>query len=90
MAENLFTVKQAAFILKVHSLTLRRYIREKKLPAVKVGGNVRIRESDLENFQQDFSPSEKRQSILKLKESNPPFSLDDALWRISGRVSALG
>ena len=55
--ENLLNVRQAAFILKVHPLSVRRYIQQKKLKAVKVGGNVRIKESELLEFNKDYSPT---------------------------------
>ena len=54
--ENLFNVNQAAFILKVHPLTVRRYIKEGVLKAIKIGGNVGIRESQLQAFSRDFTP----------------------------------
>ena len=57
--ENLFNVKQAAYIIKVHPLTLRRYIKEGKLKAIKAGGNIRIRESELQQFNKDFTPQPK-------------------------------
>ena len=51
--DNLFNVNQAAFILKVHPLTIRRYIKEGRLKALKVGGAIRIREKDLQEFNKD-------------------------------------
>ncbi len=48
--EKLFTPREAAEHLKVHVETLRRYIREGQLQAVKVGGRLRIQESDLIKF----------------------------------------
>ena len=55
--DNLLSVKQVAYILKVHPLTVRRYIKEERLKAVKSGGNVRIKESDLSEFNKDFKPN---------------------------------
>ena len=55
--DNLLNVTQTAFILKVHKLTVRRYIREGRLKAVRAGGNIRIRESDLQEFNKDFIPN---------------------------------
>ena len=48
--EKLFTPREAAEYLKVHVETLRRYVREGQLQAVKVGGRLRIQESDLIKF----------------------------------------
>jgi excisionase family DNA binding protein len=47
---DLLTVDQLAQILEMHPRTIRRYIREDKLKAVKVGGEWRIRKEDAEVF----------------------------------------
>lgn len=89
--ENLYNVNQVAFILKVHHLTIRRYIREQKLKAVKVGGNVRIKESDLQAFTHDFSPRTKieKNPLEKLTVVTKPFTEDDPLLRLEGRGASL-
>lgn len=80
--ENFYTVKQVAFILKVHPLTIRRYIREKKLPAVKLSGLVRIKEKDLQNFQTGYTTrSIKATSQLAAAKV---FSFDDPLFQLDG------
>lgn len=88
--ENLFNVNQVAFILKVHPLTIRRYIREGRLKAVKVGGNIRIKESELQNFHKDHNPrffrhftSRKIQDVAKI------FSQDDPILKLQGRGASL-
>lgn len=91
MIDNLFNVNQAAFILKVHPLTIRRYIREGKLKAVKVGGNVRITESQLQGFNKDFFPrpaqsksiAQEKRTIAKI------FTIDDPLFRLQGRGASI-
>lgn len=89
--ENLFNVNQAAYILKVHPLTVRRYIKEGKLKAVKAGGNVRIREKDLMEFNKDFAPREQQpKSPFKVKfQTAKTFSVDDPLLRLKGRGASL-
>lgn len=85
---NLFNVNQAAFILKVHPLTIRRYIREGKLKAVKVGGNVRIDEKDLQDFNKEFTPREPANKEPGIRQKyNPPksFSVEDPFLRLQGR-----
>lgn len=47
---NYLTTEQVASRLKLHQNTVIRYIRDKKLPATKVGKAYRIRESDLAAF----------------------------------------
>ena len=88
--ENLFNINQAAFILKVHQLTVRRYIKEGKLKAVRVGGSVRIKESQLQEFNKEFSPNERQKSPFKLKATTAKvFTNDDPLLRLSGRGASL-
>lgn len=81
--EDLLTVKQVAFVLKVHPLTIRRYIKEKKLSAVKVSGAVRIKEEDLTGFQKVYSAQSKTQSP-SAKEEDHVFSLSDPFWKLDG------
>lgn len=90
--EQLFNVRQAAFILKVHPLTLRRYLKEGKLTAIRAGGNVRIKESDLSNFQKQFVPGEKtthspfvRKRVIDIKI----FTDADPFLRMDGRAATV-
>lgn len=81
--DNFLTVKQAAFILKVHPLTIRRYINEGKLKAIRIGGNIRIKESALENSSKEFSSADK--SIHRQKLSSVKiFSEYDPLLQLNG------
>lgn len=82
--ENLYTTKQLSFILKVHQLTIRRYIREKKLTAIKVGGAVRITEDSLQKFQKSYTADAKRQTRLLSAPVKKIFTLSDPLWRLEG------
>ena len=92
--DTLFNTNQAAFILKVHPLTIRRYIKTGKLKAVRVGGNVRIKEADLQEFQKEFTPKEqvapgtlaspfRKQATIKVFNSEDPF------LRLKGRGASL-
>jgi len=47
---NFLTVKQTAALLKVHWQTILNYIKEGKLPAVKLGKGYRIGEDSLKFF----------------------------------------
>lgn len=88
---NLLSVKQVAFILKVHPLTIRRYITEKKLKAVRVGGNIRIAEIEVENFHKEVdAPSAEKMTFRKFKKvADKQFSLEDPLLRLQGRAASL-
>ena len=89
--ETLLSVRQIAFILKVHPLTIRRYIKDKKLHATKVGGNIRISEADLEKFHQEVSSVAKEKSPFRpvgffaAKEFTPA----DPFLRLQGRGASL-
>lgn len=84
--ENLFNVNQAAFVLKVHPLTIRRYIKEGKLKAIKVGGNIRIKETQLHELNKDYSPQKNEGQIYRRKITPAKiFSTADPFLRLSGR-----
>ena len=87
--DNLFSVKQAAYILKVHPLTVRRYIKEERLKAVKVGGNVRIRESALAEFNKDFSPNKQLPKIPTKQSAFKTFNEIDPLFQLQGKGASL-
>jgi excisionase family DNA binding protein len=88
--ENLFNISQVAFILKVHPLTIRRYIREGKLKAVKIGGNVRIKESDLQGFNKEVSPSETTKRLPREKKTPVKiFNEFDPIFQLQGKGAAL-
>ena len=51
MNDELLTVEQVAERLQVHPDTVRRYIREKKLTAIRLSNtNLRVRKSELDRF----------------------------------------
>ena len=51
MSDELLTVEQVAAELQLHPDTVRRYIRERKLRAVRLSStNMRIRRSELNRF----------------------------------------
>lgn len=90
--DNLLNVNQVAFILKVHPLTIRRYIKEGRLKAVKVGGNVRIKESELADFNsKEIKPGLKEPTspFITPKQRAKTFSLDDPFLRLKGRGASL-
>ena len=87
---SLLSVKQVAFILKVHPLTVRRYIKEKKLLAVKVGGNIRVEENALQDFHKEIALSEQKPKIFKTARiSDKQFTQDDPLLRLQGRGAGI-
>jgi excisionase family DNA binding protein len=53
-ANNFYTVEEVAGLLKVHPNTVRGWIRQGKLDAIKINTLTRIREADLETFIRPF------------------------------------
>ena len=88
--DNFYNVNQSAFIMKVHPLTVRRYIREGKLKAVRLGGNVRIKERDLQSFMKEFEPKE-HQEITTFKKTSrqKEFTTADPFLRLKGRAATV-
>lgn len=62
---NFYTVEEVASLLKVHSNTVRGWIRQGKLDAIKINTLTRIREADLETFMKPF----KEGPAIKRKET---------------------
>jgi len=87
--DNFYNVNQAAFIMKVHPLTVRRYIREGKLKAIKMGGNVRIKEKNLQAFIKDFQPREQSGSPFRKVAQFKEFTTADPFLRLKGRAATV-
>ena len=83
--DEFYTVNQAAITLKVHPLTIRRYLKEGRLKAYKVGGNIRISVNDLRMFTQTFSPHQPKQSKTQNLSQAKEFSFNDPLLSLRGR-----
>jgi excisionase family DNA binding protein len=84
-----YSVKQLAFIFKVHPLTIRRYIAQGKLKAVRVGGNVRVPESELSVFNQAITPQPLARKPQEEKLQTKVFTEDDSLFQMEGRGASL-
>lgn len=91
--EEFYTVNQAAIALKIHPLTVRRYIKEGKLKAYRAGGNIRISINDLRAFTQSFisQPKQIKHTTLPTNEApNKNFSLNDPLFRMKAKGLSIG
>lgn len=91
--EEFYTVNQAALVIKVHSLTIRRYIKEGKLKAYRAAGNIRISVNDLKAFTQSLIPRQKitRTSTDQIDDSlTKLFSVNDPLFRLKARGLSMG
>ena len=49
MSEYL-TIKETAELLKVTRRTVQRWIKDEKLPSIKIGGTVRILKTDIPTY----------------------------------------
>lgn len=83
--DEFYTVEQAARTIKVHPLTIRRYIKEGKLKAYRVGGNIRISLDDLKAFAQSFIPNTKPVKQAPQISQTRSFSFSDPLLNLKGR-----
>lgn len=88
--EEFYTINQAAVALKVHPLTIRRYIREGKLKAYRAGGNIRIAVNDLRSFTQNFIPHHKTIRVTTTQTEQQEvsiknFSFNDPFLSLRGK-----
>lgn len=88
--DQLYSVNQVAIILKVHPLTVRRYIKEYKLKAVKAGGNIRVPKSSVDAFTKDFDPTVREaKKVVKSHDDISPLAPDDPIFRLKARGMSL-
>ncbi len=90
--DEFYTINQAAVTLKVHPLTIRRYIKEGKLKAYRVGGNIRISTNDLRSFAQNFIPGSKHiksHSSTSDQSASKQFSFTDPILSLRGKGLSL-
>jgi len=62
---RLLTLTEAAILLQVSTRTLQRMIRNGKLPAFKVGGQWRLRETQLRQWVED-----RETTLVKLEKES--------------------
>ena len=62
---RLLTLSEAANLLQVSTRTLQRMIRNRELPAFKVGGQWRVRETQLRQWVEN-----RESSLVKLEKEN--------------------
>ncbi len=64
--ENYLDLVEAARQLNIHPQSLRRLIKQKKIPAVLFGGKYLIERDKLEMFKANYDPRPGRKIIRKL------------------------
>ena len=50
VSNKLLTVNEVAMILRVSNMTVYRLVKNKQLPAIRVGKNYRIKEIDVDKY----------------------------------------
>ena len=68
--KKLYTIKEVSELVGISESEIIRVVMLKKLPAIRVGKAIRIKEEDLENFLNDFVGEEKSQQASKLLEDS--------------------
>lgn len=70
--EELLTIKEAAKLLKVSQITIKRYISKEIIPSVKIGGARRIIRNDIwDNFVEKIQNEHKNKTNKVLESENP-------------------
>jgi excisionase family DNA binding protein len=78
------TVQEAALQLKVSPITVRRYIAQGRLAAVKVGRAVRITKEALDSLPEPVQPGPKKRKPRKRRY----FTMDDPFWDLVGIIDS--
>ncbi len=76
---QLLTVREAAALLRVSQLTIRRYIAAGQIDAVRVGRSVRIERGALDQF---LAPIGSKQEPTSKRGG--AFTMNDSLWNLAG------
>lgn len=64
--EDYLDLVEAARNLNIHPQSLRRLIKQKKVPAVLFAGKYLIRRTELEQFKSNYDPRPGRKAIRQL------------------------
>ena len=86
MSDRLLTLKETADYLKVHYQTVRSYIAKNQLQAVKVGRNIRIKESDIERFLEKKSQEKDLHEIEIRFVTKNRKKLEETLVKLGAKV----
>jgi excisionase family DNA binding protein len=80
---ELLTVQDTARLLKVSTVTVRRFIADGKLAAVRVGKGVRVHREAIDRLATPVEPRAAR-AERRASSQSQRFTKDDALWNIVG------
>lgn len=80
---ELLTVQETAKIVRVAPITVRRYIAQGRLPAVRVGRRFRVRKEAVEQMAMPVVPGPLGQGRASRRKGQP-LHYDDSLWSLVG------
>ena len=83
---ELLTIQETAKQLKLPTATVRRYIATGRLPAVQIGGHIRVREESLEQALQPVRPVRLRHK-RRYRRVRRTWA-GDPLWNIVGMFAS--
>ncbi len=82
---ELLTIQEAAQLLRVSAITVRRHVAAGTLPAVRVGRSIRIEREQIERFATPVSESPNR-DVQPIPEGMV-LTPESPLWQIIGIIS---
>jgi excisionase family DNA binding protein len=93
MRETLYSVDQVAALLGLHVRTVRSYVREGRLKAVRIGKQYRIAPADLEAMTGEPAPQPEAVSRQRHVDASTIVEIDaispEAAVRLTGPLSAV-
>lgn len=82
---ELLTIPEAAQVMRVSPITVRRHIAQGEIEAVRVGRGVRISKESLERFIKPVTPAKRHPGSPAPR--GRALRYDDPLWRLVGSVT---
>ena len=83
---ELLTIQDTAQLLKVSPVTVRRFIADGTLPAVRVGKGVRVRKEAIDQLARPIEPQ--KPAVPKpARKTGRPMTADDPLSKLVGSVT---
>ena len=82
---DLLTIQDTAEMLKVSTVTVRRFIGDGRVPAVKVGKGVRVRKEVVDQLTEPVEP--KTGQAKPARPAGRPITFDDPLFKLIGSAT---
>lgn len=82
---ELLTIQETAVLLRVNPITVRRYIADGRLAAVRIGRGVRVRREALDGLAKPEEPE--NPGAGSQRGNGKPLTFDDPLWQLVGSAT---